>query len=237
MLGNHRLYSLCLGLIAAVAIILTPLCPRAAVVIGGSHQLCDPVADYYLGIEDYAEAIKRHVVVLERHPDNALAHYHLGFAFGMTGNHEAELRQYQEAIELGLSDWELFLNLGLLHLEKNRVGAAADVLQLATLLAPEKSEAHFNLGIAYERLGEFPKAEQEILLSLRLNSDQPDAHNMLGVVFAEQGNFARAREEWNDLIRELPAYEPARVNLRILAQAERAQLKPSEGGTGQFKIR
>jgi hypothetical protein len=41
------------------------------------EQVCDVAADYSLGIEDYSEAIRRHVQVLNEHPDNAVAHYHL----------------------------------------------------------------------------------------------------------------------------------------------------------------
>ncbi len=44
------------------------------------EQVCDVGADYSLGVEDYSEAIRRHIQVLNEHPDNALAHYHLGFA-------------------------------------------------------------------------------------------------------------------------------------------------------------
>ena len=47
---------------------------------GGEQQVCDVRADYVLGIEDYREAIRLHAEVVHEHPDNALAHYHLGFA-------------------------------------------------------------------------------------------------------------------------------------------------------------
>ena len=87
-------------------------------------------------MEDYPEAIRLHKMVISRNPDNALAHYHLGFAYGMIGKHDEELRQYRDAVELGLSDWALFLNLGLLYLESQRLPAATDVLRLATLLGP-----------------------------------------------------------------------------------------------------
>jgi len=197
------------------------------------EQLCDPMADFYLGMEDYPETIKRHIAVIQRHPDNAVAHYHLGFAYGMTGQRDDELKQYQQAVSLGLSDWELFLNLGLLHLENKRIQAASDVLRLATLVGPERPETHFNLGLAYEEQREFAKAEQEILLSLQLNPDQPDAHNNLGVIYAELGNYGRAREEWGELLAELPTYVPAKANLAILNRVEKSRTKSTRQG-GSF---
>ena len=183
-------------------------------------QVCDPLADYFLGMEDYAEAIRRHVAVIQTHPDNALAYYHLGFAYGMTGRHQDELYEYRKAIDLGLSNWELFLNLGLLYLEDRNPAAATEVLQLAVLLAPNRSETHFNLGLAYEHRAMLAPAQQEILLALRLDPSQEDARNTLGVIYAELGDYSRAREEWNDLIQTDPDYEPARTNLAILAKAQ-----------------
>ena len=64
-------------------------------------------------MEDYPEAIRRHQLVIKDHPDNALAHYHLGFSYGLMGQHQQELTEYRDAIDLGLDDWQLFLNLGL----------------------------------------------------------------------------------------------------------------------------
>ncbi len=174
-------------------------------------------------MENYPEAIRRHREVIKEHPDNALAHYHLGFAEGLIGEHRQELSEYQAAVRLGLSDWDLFLNLGLLYLEINQPDTAIDVLQLATLLAPEHPETHYNLGIAYERRGKLKQAEQEILLSLRLDPLQVDARNQLGVIYAEEGNYSRARAEWQELADSAPDYSPARENLALLRQAEQGR--------------
>ena len=117
------------------------------------HGICDALADYYLGMEDYPDAIRRHRAVLEHDPGNALAHYHLGFAYGAIGEHRQEVAQYEKAIELGLNDWQLFVNLGLLYAQDGRLASALDVMRLATLLGPYQPETHFNLGLLDERLG------------------------------------------------------------------------------------
>ena len=102
------------------------------------EEVCDPLADYFLGMEDYPEAIRRHQLVIKDHPDNALAHYHLGFSYGLMGEHQQELAEYHDAIDLGLDDWQLFLNLGLLYLEAGNAHEAMQVLKLATLLGPDR---------------------------------------------------------------------------------------------------
>jgi tetratricopeptide (TPR) repeat protein len=188
-------------------------------------QVCDPAADYYLGMEDYPKAVELHEALIQRHPGRALAYYHLGFAYGILGNHDRELMNYQKAVELGLSDWGLFLNLGRLYLENDRPDQASDAFRLAALLGPYRPETHYNLGLVYERLGALQKAEQEILLSLRLDRDQIDARNTLAVIYAEEGNYEQAHREWADLHRSYPDYGPARANLDVLQRVEHGQIK------------
>jgi tetratricopeptide (TPR) repeat protein len=189
------------------------------------EQICNPLADYFLGMEDYPEAIKRHRQVLKEHPGNALAHYHLGFAYGLMGEHRLELSEYEKAVSLGLSDWQLFLNLGLLYLETGQNRDATEVLRLATLLGPDRAETHFNLGLAYERAGLLEQAEQQVLLSLEIDPAQADAQNTLGAIYAEEGKYVRAHEEWTDLVHANPNYAPARANLTILQRVERGQTR------------
>ena len=117
----------------------------------GEEQICDTSADDALAREDYAAAIALHRQVLRLHSDNALAHYHLGFAYGMNGMSADEIGQYLQAVKLGLDKWDLFLNLGLAYLAQNEFPKASDALRLAVLLEPGHLEAHFNLAIALEK--------------------------------------------------------------------------------------
>jgi len=196
------------------------------------EEVCDPLADYFLGMEDYPEAIRRHQLVIKDHPDNALAHYHLGFSYGLMGQHQQELAEYRDAIDLGLDDWQLFLNLGLLYLEAGNAQEARQVLKLATLLGPDRAETHFNLGIAYQRLAMLPEAEQEVLLSLQIDPDQIDGRNTLGTIYAEEGKYSRAQDTWNELVGADPDYAPARQNLVILQQVEHGETHGSGNLSG-----
>jgi len=200
------------------------------------NQVCDPVADYYLGMEDYPEAIKLHREVIEQNPNNALAHYHLGFAYGLLGLHQRELSEYQKAVSLGLDDWQLFLNLGLLYLENGQLKDATEVLRLSALLGPDHAEPYFNLAIAYERRGMLEQAEQQMLLSLEIDPNQIDAHNTLGAIYAEEGKYMRAHDEWTELVEANPDYAPARTNLNTLQRVERSGLEglsPQSGFAGE----
>lgn len=232
-LSSYRAFRFLFVLLFSLAALSLDLA-RAPASTAADDQVCDPLADYYLGMEDYPAAIHRHLVVIREHPDNALAHYHLGFAYGVTGQHVRELVEYRRAITLGLSDWQLFLNMGLAYVQAGRLAEATEVLRLAALLAPYRSEAHFNLGLAYERRGMLTLAEQEMLLALRLNPLDADARNTLGLVYAEEGRDALARAEWMELLSADPDYSPARDNLTILEHAE--QRGAAGKGAGSHRV-
>jgi len=222
------------GLCVLIVLVLQSLGFALASAEGPSPdaQVCDPVADYYLGMEDYPEAIQRHRRVIDSNPNNALAHYHLGFAYGLMGQHQRELTEYQKAVSLGLDDWQLFLNLGLLYLETGQVQDATEVLRLSAVLGPEHAEPHFNLALVYERRGMLDQAEQQMLLSLQIDPTQIEAHNTLGAIYAEEGKYLRAHDEWAELVAANPDYAPARANLNILQRVERTGVEGLSGQSG-----
>src|SRR6266446_8046508 len=105
-------------------------------VSASEEEICDVNADFALGLEEYPAAIALHRKVLRAHNDNALAHYHLGFAYGMTERKTDEISEYLTAARLGLDKWDLFLNLGLAYLGQNDGPKAIKTLQTAVLLGP-----------------------------------------------------------------------------------------------------
>jgi len=200
----------------SIGFFLASLRPVLAIARELDDQVCDVSADYALGVEDYAEAIRLHREVIRSNPDDALAHYHLGFAEGMLGNISEEMREYAQARKLGLRLWDLFLNLGLVQLEVNDVHGATDSLRTAVLLGGEHPETHFTLALAEERRGAFANAERETRRSLALSPNDVDARNLIGVIYAAEGRTANAALVWRLIIKDLPDYEPARKNLILL---------------------
>jgi Flp pilus assembly protein TadD len=214
---THRLKQwFVVAVLAALTVFLTAAGSAVADATLEMVVICDAAADYPMLTENYPEAIRLHLRVLAEHPDNALGHYHLGFAYGMLGDHAQELVQYRKAADLGLERWDLFVNLGLANLEAGDLEAAAAALTEAVAIQPNRPEPHFNLGLVYERRRMLPQAEREFRTSLRLDPHQPDASNMLGVIYAEQHDVASARWVWTELVRKYPNYGPAHKNLSIL---------------------
>jgi len=202
--------------VAAIALALLLQCANSSWAAASIEEICDVNADFVLGLEDYPAAIALHREVLRAHNNNALAHYHLGFAYGMTGRTTEEISEYLEAARLGLRKWDLFLNLGLAYLGQNDGPKAIKALKTAALLGPSHPEAHFNLAIAYDKDSRLREALQEIIVSLHLAPEDPDERNTKGIICAELGDLVCARDEWAHLVQVAPDYTPARVNLGIL---------------------
>ncbi len=138
-------------LVATTALLILIAKIGTAKAVAYGEQTCNIDADSALGLENYPAAIALHRSFLQSHPDNALAHYHLGFAYGMMGRGSNEIREYRKAVTLGLREWDLFLDLGLAYLEKGDYPNAIATLQTSTLLGSQHPEAYFNLAIAYEK--------------------------------------------------------------------------------------
>src|SRR6266478_5846854 len=204
-------------LFAAIALSLLLPCVTTSWAAVSKEEICDVDADFALGLEDYSGAIVLHREVLRVHNDNALAHYHLGFAYGMTERKTYEINEYLAAARLGLDKWDLFLNLGLAYLGQNDGPKAIKTLQTAVLLGPDHPEAHFNLAIAYEKGNRSREALQEIIISLLQAPEDPDERNTKGIICAELGNLVCARDEWAHVVQVAPNYAPARANLAILS--------------------
>jgi tetratricopeptide (TPR) repeat protein len=203
--------------IVAIALVILLSAIAASWAATSENEICDLNADFALGLEDYPAAIALHRKFLRSHRNNALAHYHLGFAYGMTGRTTDEINEYLAAARLGLDKWDLFLNLGLAYLGQNDCTKAINTLQIAVLLGPDHPEAHFNLAIAYERSSRLREALQEVTASLLLAPSDPDEHNTKAIICAELGDRACARDEWAHLVQVAPDYTPARINLAILS--------------------
>jgi tetratricopeptide (TPR) repeat protein len=196
------------------------------------EQICNIGADYVLGEEDYPAAIRLHNAVLKENPNNALAHYHLGFAEGMIGNSAKEVREYRRAEALGLTLWDLFLNLGLVQMGSGDFDAATDSLIKAVRYGREHFESHLALALAQEGLGQLQEAQNEALVALRLSPSQPEVRNELGVIYAKQGKIGLASQVWRSLAQERPDYQPVLENLAILdfKNGDEGISEPTESG-------
>jgi Flp pilus assembly protein TadD len=202
--------------IAATALLIFLSAAVSSWAFARKEEVCDVAADSALGVEDYATAVTLHRKLLGSHPNDALAHYHLGFAYGMLGRDADEISEYLAAVNLGFQKWDLFLNLGQAYLERHELAHATAALQTAASLGPEHAETHFNLALVYARRNRLPEALREITASRRLAPEDLDAGNTNAIICAEMDDLSCAQDTWTDLIQRAPDYAPARRNIVIL---------------------
>ena len=73
--------------------------------------VCNKKADYEFKRENYRTSILLHEKLLVKEPFNALAMYHLGYAYGKIGNHQKEVFYYKKSIQAGFHEDNIFFNL------------------------------------------------------------------------------------------------------------------------------
>jgi Flp pilus assembly protein TadD len=202
--------------ITATALVLFLMSVISSRATAADKEVCDIPADLALGLEDYSRAVRLHRQLLSLHPNDALAHYHLGFAYGMMGRDVEEVDEYLAAVKLGLRRWDLYLNLGQVYVERHELAGAAAFLETATRLGPERAETHLNLAIVYEGQHRFGDALRQITISRHLAPEDLDVTNANAIICVENGDVACAQDLWTHLAQTTPNYAPALTNLAIL---------------------
>ncbi len=180
-------------------------------------EICDAEADRFLLNGEPQKAVELHEKIVKKSPDFALAHYHLGFAYGQIDRYDLEISEYKKAISLGLKKAEMYYNLGIALGENfhDYPGAVA-AFQEAVRLKPSDAEFHYNFGLAYLLNQEREAGEKELKEAIRIDSKHVQARISLGDLYADRKEFKKAKEEWQETIRIDPSNRVASENLKWL---------------------
>lgn len=180
-------------------------------------EICDEEADRFLLNGESQKAVELHEKIVKKSPDDALAHYHLGFAYGQIDRYDLEVSEYKKAISLGLKKAELYYNLGIALGETfhDYPGAIA-AFQEAVRLKPTDAEFHYNLGLAFLFNQEKEEAEKELREAIRIEPKHVQARISLGDLYADRKELKKAEEEWQEALRIDPSNMAARENLKWL---------------------
>ena len=133
---------------------------------------CDREADKAMERGDIETGLHKHALFVVRYPDNPLAHYHLGYAFGQMRNIEQEIAHYEKAVSLGYTqNDQLYFNLAMAQAELGRFDEAIVAFKRALAIDPNAIDSLIELSNIYRHIGD-PKNERRILL--RCLKLQPD---------------------------------------------------------------
>ncbi|MFO7785365.1 MAG: tetratricopeptide repeat protein [Thermodesulfobacteriota bacterium] len=177
---------------------------------------CDEDADRALMEDDLEAGIRLHEEFLESHPDNALALYHLGYAYGRIEDHEREIACYERAQALGYTDGDFLFNLGMAYGETGATEKAVKTIQMAVDEEPDNADYRVGLGLALERSGKIYAAAGALEEAVRLDPMLPDARWFLVRIYVETDRLEPARVHLQDLLEIDPDHPQARGLLQEL---------------------
>lgn len=192
-----------------------------------AQEICNEEADRSLVAGEWQRTIEQHQQIIRLNPNLALAHYHLGIAYGQIEQYDQELSEYRKAIALGLRKADLYYNLGIVLGENyhDYPGAIA-AFKEAVHLSPTDAEFHYNLGFAYLLNKEEEPAEKELQEALRIEPTHLQARTGLGSLYTDQKKFEKAKKEWEAVLRIDPSNAEALANLKWLErQGEHRDVK------------
>lgn len=187
----------------------------------GERWACDREADEAMMRNDYEGGIFLHQRFLEREPENALALYHLGYAYGQVGENLREVSCYEKAIALGFKKDRIFFNLGMAYGELHQTEKSIGAFKEALAINPDRADNHFGLGMAYQMKVADRLAEEEFLKAITIDPGHVDARLSLGLLYADWGEMQKAAEQLHKVLEIDPTNAKAREILEIMGKDSR----------------
>ena len=180
--------------------------------------ICDKEADEAMKRNDYEAGIVLHQRFLEKEPENALALYHLGYAYGQIGEHLREVSHYEKAIAFGYKRDRIFFNLGMAYGELNQTEKSISAFKQALDINPGNADNHFGLAMAYQKSAIDKLAEDEFLKAIDIDPRHVEARLLLSMLYADWGELQNAADQLRKVLEIDPTNARAR---KFLERIER----------------
>lgn len=148
---------------------------------------------------DYVTAAADYVKYLAQKPDDATAHFDLGYVYTAQKEKDKAVAEYRKAIALDPKMAQAYLNLGISLLDDDAKAAIAP-LQKATELNYEYAQGHYLLGTAEERAGQPANAVKEYTIAVKLDPNDYPEHIALARAELTAGNASAAEPEFREAL-------------------------------------
>jgi len=171
---------------------------------------------------DYATAAADYEKYLAQKPDDATAHFDLGYVYTAQKENDKAIAEYRKAIAIDPKMAQAYLNLGISLLGGDAKAAIAP-LQKATELNYDYAQGHYLLGTAEERAGQSRDALKEYTIAVKLNPNDYSEHMALARAELTAGNASAAEPEFREALRLKPDVAEAKLGLAqsLLQQKQR----------------
>jgi protein O-GlcNAc transferase len=178
--------------------------------------------------KDFDAAIAKYREYLEKKPDDALAHFQLGYAYTALQRSADAKTEYEKAVSLKPDMSEAQLNLGITLLDSDPNAAIAP-LQKAAELLPEQARPKFLLALALERSGKPARAIEQYQASEKLDGQDFNTRFALGRLLLDSQRAADAEREFREAILLRQDSAPAHLGLaQSLYKEKKAEAAAAE---------
>jgi tetratricopeptide (TPR) repeat protein len=184
----------------------------------GSLSANTLMALFYQRHARFDQAVEYLRKVTRLYPKSPALQVELGEALALSGDLEAALQAYQQAVALAPQDPSYHRQLAgfciRYEYRLSEVGLAA--ARQAVLLDPQGPDSLDVLGQALFILGDLANAERFYLRALEVQPKHTSAHLHLGLLYILQGESQRARQEWSLVISLAPGAPTAEQAQRLI---------------------
>lgn len=143
--------------------------------------------------------------VLERQPQNHLAHQTVGFYLSASGNVEGAVEHYREAVRLNPGSTPARYGLAMLLLKIGAADEAAAELQRVVAAMPTDAGMHHNLAVALFQSGRNDDAITAYRKALGIDPANAAILSNLGMALQKAGKYADAVESFERAAQASPA--------------------------------
>jgi tetratricopeptide (TPR) repeat protein len=189
---------------------------------------------------DYARMLSHAQVLVKKYPEDSLAHFVVGIAYGFLNFTADAITCYQQAIRLKPDYVDAWNNLGAIYRESGLTIDAINSIQQAIKLKPDDADAWYNLGVVYNDSGRIADAITAYQQAIKLKPDYSSAWYNLGIIYIKAGRISDAIAAYQQTIKLKPdayaawdnlgsAYDDAgRIADAIVAYQKAIKLNPDE---------
>lgn len=174
-----------------------------------------------LNQKDFAAAAQKYQAYLAKQPNNAYAHFQLGYAYTAMQRPQDARNEYAKAIELDPKMGPAYTNLGMTLLDLKQPGDAVAPLEKAAALAPADAHAKFMVGVALEGAGKRAEAIEQYQAAENLDPNDPQIHEAIGQALLDAGRAGDAEGEFRALVALQPNSGQAHLGLARALVAEK----------------
>jgi Flp pilus assembly protein TadD len=153
----------------------------------------------------FEAAMKIYNAVLEKQPNNQLAHHRIAIIAATNGEYATADQHFSSALKIGPRTPDLMCDVAYCLFLQNRLDESEEALRRILTETPTHKKAHNTLGMVLGLKGRF----EESLNEFRQVVGEAEAHANLAFVMVQTGDLEQANKHYHEAVRLDPALRPA----------------------------